>query len=373
MFRFEVLKKDRNSGARRGRLITPHGMVNTPVFLPVGTQGTVKTLTPEELKEIGVEMVLSNTYHLYLRPGYELIKELGGLHRFIHWDGPILTDSGGYQIFSQNELTKVKEGGVYFRSHLDGSKHFLSPEKIMSIQEALGGDIIMCLDECTPYPATYDYTKASMEVTLRWARRCKAEVPNFLTSQSLFGIVQGGMFKDLRERSAQATVEIGFDGYAIGGLSVGEDKTLMYEMVDTTIPYLPEEKPRYLMGVGTPEDLVQGVSRGIDMFDCVMPTRNARNGNLFTRFGKLVIKKSQFAKDPSPIDEGCGCYTCKNYSRAYLRHLFVAGEILGARLNTIHNLYYYINLMKEMREAIAEDRFEEFKEEFYKMRSGESE
>jgi len=376
MFRFELLKKDRTSRARLGRLITPHGIVNTPVFIPVGTQGSVKTLTPEELKGIGVEMILSNTYHLYLRPGHELIKELGGLHRFIHWDGPILTDSGGYQIFSQEGLTRVKEEGVYFQSHLDGSRHFLSPEKAIEIQEALGADIIMCLDECLPYPATYDDTLASMELTLRWARRCKEFMGSEFgvrgLKQSLFGIIQGGMFRDLRRRGAEETVKIGFDGYAIGGLSVGEDKGLMYEMVEATVPYLPEDRPIYLMGIGTPEDLVEGVGRGIDMFDCVMPTRNARNGTLFTRYGKLVIRNSPYANDPRPIDEACGCYTCRNYTRAYLRHLFTAGELLAPRLNTIHNLYYYTNLMREIREAIAEERFEEFKDRFHRLRNTDS-
>ncbi|MBI3753951.1 MAG: tRNA guanosine(34) transglycosylase Tgt [Deltaproteobacteria bacterium] len=372
-FAFTLIKKDLHSKARLGKITTPHGQVDTPVFMPVGTQATVKAMTPEELKEIGAEIILSNTYHLYLRPGHELIKNMGGLHKFMHWDMPILTDSGGYQVFSHNELRRIKEEGVYFQSHLDGSKHFLSPEKVVEIQEALSADIIMCLDECTPYPATRDYTAASMERTHRWARRCKERLGLGaggwgLKKPALFGIVQGGMFRDLRRQSAEEITGIGFDGYAIGGLSVGEDKVLMYEMVGAAVPCLPEDRPRYLMGVGTPEDLVECVARGIDMFDCVMPTRNARNGTLFTKHGKLGIRNALFAKDTNPVENGCGCYTCKNYSRAYLRHLFMANEILAARLGTYHNLYYYINLIRDMRKAIEGDGFEEFREEFYKNR-----
>ncbi|MBI5328731.1 MAG: queuine tRNA-ribosyltransferase [Deltaproteobacteria bacterium] len=406
-FDFKLIKKDLHSQARLGKITTSHGKINTPVFMPVGTQATVKAMTAEELKEIGVEIILSNTYHLYLRPGHELIKNMGGLHKFMHWDMPILTDSGGYQVFSHRELRKIKEEGVYFQSHLDGSKHFLSPEKAVEIQEAIGADIIMCFDECTPYPSTYEYTKDSMELTHRWAKRCKeyhetekgrkikdemekrrnvegeiifshlpilpfadSLTPPFSQSpaQALFGIVQGGMFQDLRKQSAAEITKIGFDGYAIGGLSVGEDKVLMYEMVATTVPLLPEDRPRYLMGVGTPEDLVEGVARGIDMFDCVMPTRNARNGTLFTKHGKLGIRNTLFANDPNPVEDGCCCYTCKNYSRAYLRHLFAANEILAARLGTTHNLYYYTNLMRDIRKVIEGNRFEGFKEEFYKMK-----
>ena len=366
-FDFKLTKKDLHSKARLGKITTPHGQIATPVFMPVGTQATVKAMTPEELKDIGVEILLSNTYHLYLRPGHELIRDMCGLHQFMHWDRPILTDSGGYQVFSHNELRKIKEEGVYFQSHLDGSKHFLSPEKVIEIQEALGADIIMCLDECTPYPATFDYIVTSMELTHRWANRCKEAKKKEV--QALFGIVQGGMFQDLRKQSAKEITKIGFDGYAIGGLSVGEDKVLMYEMVDAAIPYLPDDKPRYLMGVGTPEDLVEGVARGVDMFDCVMPTRNARNGTLFTKQGKLGIRNAQYANDHKPVEDDCGCYTCENYSRAYLRHLFVANEILAARLGTTHNLYYYTNLMWGMRKAIEEDRFGEFKKEFYKNRN----
>lgn len=385
---FELLKKDISGKARLGKISTQHGVINTPVFMPVGTQGTVKAMLPEELKDLEAEIILSNTYHLYLRPGHELIRELGGLHRFMNWDGPILTDSGGYQVFSHAKIREIKEEGVYFQSHIDGSSHFLSPENAIDIQEALGSDIIMCLDECTHYPSTYEDTKKSMELTHRWAVRCKeyhetekrrngeeksplppfSHSPKFSFSpiQALFGIVQGGVFPELRKQSAEEIVKIGFDGYAVGGLSVGEETELMYKMVEVVVPNLPEDKPRYLMGVGTPENLVECAAKGIDMFDCVMPTRNARNGLLFTSFGKLVIKNSQFASDPKPIDENCGCYTCRNYSRAYLRHVFMANEIIASRLNTIHNLYYYLNLMKEIRAAVKEDRFEGFRKEFYK-------
>ncbi len=363
-FSFELLKTDKDSAARVGRISTPHGTVDTPVFLPVGTQGTVKGLTSKDLKDIGAEMILCNTYHLYLRPGHELISELGGLHGFTGWDGPILTDSGGYQVYSLGKLRKIKENGVYFQSHLDGTKHLLTPERAIEIQEALGADIIMCLDECTPYPATMEYTMKSMELTHRWARICKDSKKS--NKNALFGIVQGGMFVDLRRKSAQEIVKIGFDGYAIGGLSVGEGKELMYEMLEATIPYLPQDNPRYLMGVGTPEDIMNGVYMGIDIFDCVLPTRNARNGTLFTSSGKLVIKNSQFTRDGRPIDERCSCFTCQNYSRAYIRHLYMTGEMLAARLNTIHNLHYYVDIMSKMRMAILEDRFNEFKEGFYK-------
>ncbi len=366
---FKVLKKDRYSKGRCGLFKTPHGEFRTPVFIPVGTQGSVKSLTPEELRDIGIEVILSNTYHLYLRPGHELIKELGGLHRFLHWDYPILTDSGGFQVYSLSKLRKIKEEGVIFKSHLDGSEHFLTPEKAIEIQEALGADIIMTLDECVPYPSTYEYTKISTELTTRWARRCKEK--KSLNNQALFGIVQGGMYKDLRKRSATDMVEIGFDGYAIGGLSVGESKSLMYELVDYTVDFLPEEYPRYLMGVGKPEDIVECVKFGIDMFDCVIPTRNARNGMLFTTHGRIIIKNAKFARDESPIDENCKCYTCRNYSRAYLRHLFMSKEILSPRLNTIHNLYYFTDLINRIRKAIEEDRYPQFIKEFYSLRREE--
>ena len=360
-FSFELIKKEANTQARLGRLKTPHGEVKTPVFMPVGTQATVKSLTPEDLKYIGVEMVLANTYHLYLRPGVEIIKDLGGLHRFMNWDMPLLTDSGGFQIYSLGELSKVGEEGFTFKSPFDGSEHFLSPEDVVNIQESLGADIVMTLDECTSYPATYDHTLNSLELTTRWAGRCKQAKSR--EDQALFGIIQGGMFPELRRRSAEQIVGIGFDGYGIGGLSVGETKSMMWEMVDSTLPFLPEDQPRYLMGLGKPEDLVEAVSRGVDMFDCVLPTRNARNGSLFTSEGKVVIKNSEYTRDGAPLDPDCGCYTCRNYTRAYLRHLFMAQEILSARLNTIHNLYYYIELIEKIREAIGEDRLPQFQEE----------
>lgn len=365
-FTFEVLKKD-STGARLGLMLTPHGKVHTPVFMPVGTQATVKAMTPEELRDMEVELVLSNTYHLYLRPGHELIKKLGGLHRFMNWPGPLLTDSGGYQVFSLSPLRTIEEEGVSFRSHLDGTMHLLTPEKAVRIQQALGSDIIMPLDDCTPYPADLDHTRKSMELTGRWALRSKEAMGSKSSGagQALFGIVQGGMYPELRRESALRTVETGFEGYAIGGLSVGEGKELMCEMIEATVTVLPEGSPRHLMGVGKPEDMVAAVERGIDIFDCVLPTRCARNGTLFTRSGKLVIKNSRYERDGAPVDPECGCYTCRNYSRAYLRHLFMAREILASRLNTIHNLYYYTALMGEMREAIREDGFKGFRESFY--------
>jgi len=377
-FKFELLKKDTSSNARLGRFYTKHGVVNTPVFMPVGTVATVKAMTPHEVKDLGAEIILGNTYHLMLRPGHEIIRELGGLHKFMAWDGPILTDSGGFQVFSLGDLRKITEDGVYFQSHIDGAKHTLTPESAIEIQEALGSDIMMILDECTPYPATFDYAKSSMERTLRWGKRCREHqlrprpegtVPGMNEDrQALFGIVQGSMFKELREVSARETVNIEFDGYALGGLSVGESKDEMHEMIDVSAPHLPEDKPRYLMGVGLPEDLLEGVRRGIDMFDCVIPTRNARNGMLFTTFGVIQIKHSRYIRDSSPIDTECGCYTCKHFSRAYLRHLYMAKEILSSRLNTIHNLYYYLNLMKGVRAALEEGRFERFYKEFYSNR-----
>jgi len=347
-----------------GRIITDHGEITTPVFVPVGTQASVKSLTPEDLLDLKTEIVLCNIYHLYLRPGHEVIRGLGGLHQFMHWGLPILTDSGGFQVYSLNSLRKVMDEGVEFQSHLDGSMHFLTPEKVIEIQEELGSDITMCLDECIPYPASYDYTLSALTRTTSWAKRCKEKKAK--DYQALFGIIQGGMYQDLRERSAQEIMEVGFDGYAIGGLSVGETKILMYEMLGATIPFLPEDKPRYLMGVGTPADLLRCVEMGIDMFDCVLPTRNARNGMLFTSSGKIIIKNSRHAKESMPVDEHCDCYTCKNYSRAYLRHLFMAGEILSARLNTIHNLHFYFTLIEDMRQAIREDRFAAFSADFLK-------
>ena len=357
-FRFELIKKDPFSEARLGRIETAHGSFTTPAFSPVGTQGTIKSLTPEELVEIGVEVILGNTYHLYLRPGHETIGKLGGLHKFIHWDRPILTDSGGYQVYSLGGLRKISEEGVTFQSHLDGSLHLLTPERVMEIQKTLGTDIAMVLDECVPYPSSYDYVKASTSLTTRWAGRClqmrQEKGPAF------FGIVQGGMYRDLREESARSLVEMDFEGYAVGGLSVGEPKSMMLDVLEWTTSLLPENAPRYLMGVGAPEDILGAVMLGIDLFDCVLPTRNARNGTLFTHSGKISIKQAQYVEDGRPIDENCLCYTCRHYSRAYLRHLYLANEILSSRLNTIHNLFYYMDFMKRIQEAIRENRLLEF-------------
>jgi len=322
--------------------------------MPVGTQATVKSLTAEDLATLGAEMILANTYHLYLRPGHETIERLGGLHRFMQWDRPILTDSGGYQIFSLGELVNVHDDGVTFQSHIDGSKHFLSPKKVIEIQECLGADVMMCLDECTPYPATREETLQSLQLTTQWARQCRESKGT--SRQSLYGIIQGGMYLDLREQSVVDLTELDFDGYALGGLSVGEDKATMYKIIAKIAPILPHEKPRYLMGVGTPEDILSAVQMGVDLFDCVLPTRNARNGLLFTRFGRMPIKNAQYTRDARPIDEKCQCYTCRRYSRAYLRHLFTTREILGYRLNTIHNLFYYMEFMALIRQAISENR-----------------
>lgn len=364
--RYELLKKDKKTGARRGRIYTPHGIIETPVFMPVGTQATVKAMTPDELKEmVDARIILSNTYHLFLRPGDELIKEAGGLHKFMNWDRPILTDSGGFQVFSLADLRNITEEGVKFKSHLDGSEKFLSPEISMKIQNNLGSDIMMAFDECAPYPSDYDYTKKSMEMTTRWAKRC-LEAHKNKEKQGLFGIVQGGMYKDLREQSAKALVELDFPGYAVGGLSVGEPAELMYEILSATTPFLPENKPRYLMGVGTPDYLIEAVLRGIDMCDCVLPTRIARNGTAMTSEGKVVVRNATYERDWTPLDHNCDCYTCKNYTRAYIRHLVKCGEILGARLITIHNLRSLVKLMEDVRKAIEEDRLLEFREEFYK-------
>lgn len=362
---FEVLKKDNNSRARLGRCHTAHGVFHTPAFIPVGTQATVKAMTPEELRDLGAEIILSNTYHLYLRPGHERIRRLGGLHRFMHWEHPLLTDSGGFQVFSLNSLVKVSEEGVEFQSHLDGSRHFITPEKAIAIQEALGADIIMCLDECTPYPASHEEAECSLQRTLKWSRRCRES--HRASHQALFGIVQGGMYSDLRRKGVEVLVEIGFDGYALGGLSVGENKESMARVIGETAPLLPENLPRYVMGLGMPGDMIEAVREGVDMFDCVLPTRNARNGMLFTRSGKMAIKNAKYAEDPSPIEPGCPCYTCRNYSRAYLRHLYFAEEILAFRLNTIHNLHFYLTFMREMRQAIAEDRLDGFIQDFNSM------
>jgi len=366
-FRFEILAKDPLSRARVGRIETNHGSFSTPAFLPVGTQGTVKSLTPEELTEVGAQVILANTYHLYLRPGHEVIKKLGGLHTFIHWDRPLLTDSGGYQIFSLRGLRKISEEGVTFQSHLDGSLHTLTPEKVMEIQRLLGSDIAMVLDECIPYPSPYGYAKESIGLTTRWAKRCLEDRRE--NDPALFAIVQGGIYRDLREESARDLVPLNFDGYAIGGLSVGEPKAAMKDILESTAPLLPEQAPRYLMGVGTPQDILEAVRLGLDMFDCVLPTRNARNGTLFTSSGKLSIKQAQHAGDGRPVDEQCGCYTCRHYSRAYLRHLYLAREILSSRLNTIHNLYYYMDLVAKIRKAIWEGRFLDFAREHHSMRS----
>ena len=355
--------------ARRGEVATKHGIVQTPVFMPVGTQASVKAVTVENLVDIGAQIILGNTYHLFIRPGHELIERFGGLHGFMNWDRPILTDSGGFQIFSLKELATITEEGATFRSHLDGSKKFLSPEDAVKVQESLGADIMMCLDTCIPYPADRSQTVESTALTGRWAGRCREA--HRKKEQLLFGITQGGMYPELRKESAETLIEIGFDGYAIGGLSVGESKQQMHDMTEATVAHLPDEQPVYLMGVGTPEDLVEGVWRGVDMFDCVMPTRNARNGTLFTSSGKVVIKNSRHREDQAPVDERCGCYTCRNYSRAYLRHLFVSREILAYHLNTIHNLYYYLNLMQEIREAIEKDSFASFRNDFYGRLEGE--
>ncbi|TYO99558.1 tRNA-guanine transglycosylase [Geothermobacter ehrlichii] len=346
---------------------TRRGVVETPVFMPVGTQATVKGMLPETLRQIGAQIILGNTYHLYLRPGHELIKRLGGLHRFMNWDGPILTDSGGFQVFSLGELRRIDEEGAVFQSHLDGSRHQLTPEKSIAIQEALGADIIMAFDECIPYPADRAYVAASTARSGRWARRCR-HARREGDGAALFGIVQGGMEPDLRRRSAEELMAIGFEGYALGGLSVGEETSLMYDVMEYSLPLLPEEAPRYVMGVGTPENLIEGIARGADMFDCVMPTRNARNGVLFTSRGKISIKQARYREDERPLDENCSCYVCRHYSRAYLRHLFQANEILSSVLNTHHNLHYYLHLMASARDAIEAGRFGEFRREFHARR-----
>ncbi len=373
---FNLLKT--SGKARRGVLKTTHGEIQTPFFMTVGTVGAVKGLTPPEIRELGGQIILSNTYHLHLRPGEDLIEKAGGLHKFMNWDGPILTDSGGYQIFSLTDIRKIKEDGVEFQSHIDGKKIFLTPEKCIGIQQKLGVDIMMCLDECPAADAERKYVEKSLELTTRWAARCQtfaSQTRRGRTGASptgkgrrsaalTFGIVQGGMHADLRERSARELTDIGFDGYAIGGLSVGEASEVMYEMIEATVPHLPEDKPRYLMGVGTPENILEAVERGIDMFDCVLPTRNARHGHLFTSQGVVRLKKSEYKDDLSPLDPECDCYTCKNHTKAYLRHLFVAGEVLSLRLNTLHNVAFYLKMMKQIREAIEEDRFAEFKSDF---------
>lgn len=361
---YELVKKDERTGARAGIIHTPHGSFPTPIFMPVGTQASVKGVSPDELRDLGAGIILSNTYHLFLRPGMDLIREAGGLHKFMHWDRAILTDSGGFQVFSLGDLRKITEEGVTFRSHIDGSKKFLSPEVSMEVQMALGSDIVMAFDECVPYPADYDYAKKSTERTIRWLKRCKEAMtaPN----QGLFGIVQGGMYKELREWSARETTAMDLPGYAVGGLSVGEPKELMYEMLEYSTSLLPQGKPRYLMGVGTPDCLVEGVQRGIDMFDCVYPTRVARNGMAMTWTGRLVMKNAQFTHDHHVLEEGCGCYACRNgYTRAYIRHLVRANEIFGLRLLSLHNLYFLQEFMRRMRQAILDDCFTEFRSDFF--------
>ncbi len=363
---FSTRKRCPDTSARTGTLFTYHGPVDTPVFMPVGTQASVKALTPEELIRLGAQIILGNTYHLYLRPGHKLIKSLGGLHKFMNWHRPILTDSGGFQVYSLASFRKIEEEGAIFRSHIDGSLHKLTPELAIEIQEDLGSDIMMALDTCIPYPSPWREAKEATDLTTRWAKRC-------LDSRRdrhllLFGIVQGGMYEDLRRGHTEELLGMDFDGYALGGLSVGEPKELLFKMIELSRPMIPEQFPCYVMGVGTPEDLVECISLGVDMFDCVMPTRNARNGMLFTSFGHIVIKNSRFAKDDSPIDPDCTCYTCRNYSRAYLRHLFMARELLAYRLNTIHNLHYYTNLLREIRAAINQGSFVQFKRDFYSKR-----
>jgi len=362
--RYELIKTCAQTGARLGRLHTPHGVIDTPAFMPVGTQATVKGISPEELDSLGAQIILSNTYHLFLRPGHELIREAGGLHRFMNWDRPILTDSGGFQVFSLSENRKITEEGVQFRSHLNGDKLFLSPETATAVQNALGSDIMMAFDECPPWPAEEAYVKQSTERTSRWAERClKAHARP--EDQGLFAIVQGGMHPELRKMSARDLTSMDFPGYAIGGLSVGEPKHLMYEMLEATTPLLPADKPRYLMGVGSPDALIEGSMRGVDMFDCVLPTRIARNGTTMTSDGRLVVRNSQYERDFRPLDPECSCYTCRNYSRAYIRHLIKAEETFGIRLTTYHNLYFLLDLMRKVRQAIAEDRLGDFKEAFF--------
>ena len=367
MIEFKEIAKNRNS--RAGILHTPHGKINTPIFMPVGTLGTVKCMTPEEVAEIGAEIILGNTYHLYLRPGDKLVKKMGGLQNFMNWSGPILTDSGGFQVFSLSKLLKLDEEGVEIRSHLDGSKIKLTPEISIKIQQNLGSTIMMCLDECLELPTTRFDIERSIAITTNWAKRCKeawGKNKGIFGEQSLFGIFQGGTELDLREKNLEQIVEIDFDGYALGGLSVGESKDKMYNVLIHIAPKMPKEKPRYLMGVGEPEDLLEGIEAGIDMFDCVLPTRNARNGSLFTSRGKISIKQSRFREDSEPLDPECACPTCQNYSRAYLRHLFKTNEILGLRLNTYHNLFFYLSMVKDARDAIIRGKFSEFKKSFLK-------
>ena len=360
---FDLVKKDARTHARRGVVHTPHGDIQTPIFMPVGTQATVKAMTPRELKEIGSQIILSNTYHLHIRPGEDLIREAGGLHSFMSWDRPILTDSGGFQVFSLASLRKIKEEGVHFRSHLDGSKMFIGPETSMAIQEALGSDIAMAFDVCSPYPCDHRTAEEAMHRTHRWAKRCQDY--HTREDQAVFGIVQGAFYEDLRIESAKVLADMDFPGYGIGGLSVGEPKPVMYGMLDAMMPYMPEHKPRYLMGVGSPDCLVEGVYRGIDMFDCVLATRVARNGTVFTRDGRLVMRNAKYAHDFTPLEADCDCYACRTYTRGYLRHLFKAGEILPLRMNSIHNIRFLTRMMEEMRAAIEQDSLGDWAEAFF--------
>lgn len=363
MITYELLHVDKSTGARRGVIHTPHGDIQTPIFMPVGTQATVKAMLPETLKENGAQIILGNTYHLYFRPGSKLVREAGGLHKFMNWDRPILTDSGGFQVFSLADLRNIKEEGVEFKSELDGSKHFFSPEKVMEIEEDLGADIIMCFDECCPYPSDYEYTKQSMERTTRWAERCKN---SHTTDQALFGIIQGGFYEDLREISAKQLIDLDFPGYAIGGISVGEPKEEFLKMLYHTTPLMPENKPRYLMGVGTPDYLLEASMAGIDMCDCVLPTRLARNGTALTSHGKVVVRNATYERDFTTLDDECDCYTCKNYTKAYLRHLVKCKEIEAAMLLSIHNIHFLTNLMERVRIEIENDNLKNFVHDFYK-------
>lgn len=363
-FEFKIEKNCSHTGARVGTLQTPHGEIQTPTFMPVGTQATVKTLTPDELKSAKSQIILSNTYHLYLRPGHELVKELGGLHEFMNWDKPILTDSGGYQVFSLGDLRKITEEGVMFRSHLDGSKHMFTPESVMGIENALGADIIMAFDECIPHTADRTYTKNSLERTTRWLERCIKAHENPET-QALFGIVQGGMYTDLRLQSIKEITQFDLPGYGIGGLSVGESNEMMYNLLNETVSYMPAHKPHYLMGVGNPDNLVQAVGYGVDMFDCVQATRIARHGAFWTRKGRLSIKNQQYMKDDTPLEEGCQCYACRHFTKAYIRHLFKANEMLAYRLISVHNIHFLNQLMEELRQSIREDRYVEFRDAFF--------
>ncbi|MHB9029561.1 MAG: tRNA guanosine(34) transglycosylase Tgt [Candidatus Latescibacterota bacterium] len=364
-FSFEVVKTCPVTGARAGILRTPHSVIETPVFMPVGTQATVKTMSQQELEEFDARIILANTYHLYLRPGPKLIREAGGLHRFMSWNGSILTDSGGFQVFSLNDLRKITEDGVVFRSHIDGAKHLFTPERVMEIEHDIGADIIMAFDECIPFPASHEYSAKSSDRTTRWAERC-LDAHRMLGDRSrmLFGICQGSVFPDLREKSARELVELDFPGYAIGGLAVGESKEQMFGMISLSAPILPAEKPRYLMGVGYPDDIVEAVGRGVDMFDCVLPTRNARNGTVFTRFGRLILNKAYQALDFGPIDPECSCPVCSTYSRAYIRHLFQTGEVLALRLATLHSIYFYLETIRALRASILEGRFPQWREDF---------